>query len=435
MPPALSDYDSDDVWWTEDLDEVEDVKRLTPDAYKEPGSDPREENTITVKAPLKVQVKDESKRNTQATLKRKRKPRILIGLDSENIIEISDDEQELEFKDTPPTSSIPSSSYKTRAQVHGSRRDELCYDQKYHPMDEYTHPKRAARVKSKYGEDLLASEGTIASSFDDDRHTESETDLDENPKLKGKGRKLPLPPSQPTRRSSRQVNWEIMYNVNVHTQDAELKEMERSDEMEESSRKRRKTRSQDSDQEEEKEHKDSGNVFDLTIINSEDSDSECRPSPIRRSSPLTSIKQDQCSPAGMQRYKEGISVYFTESSKRDSWVIDNDFDIYEEPMEVQLAAESSAPPPRDYDDDDKENEEEESSDESTADALRGITVIAVSALLRYRTMSIRHATGAANEHNFEFDSVLGAPTPGNFEVDRAQDAAIEDSERDATIEI
>jgi len=92
----------------------------------------------------------------------------------------------------------------------------------YHPIDEYIHPKRASRLRSKYREPTHDSDDE-ATAYSSDTHSfvESASDTDE---LKDtKRRKLSHPPSpQIIRRSSRQVNRNAIYNSSIHPQDNEL---------------------------------------------------------------------------------------------------------------------------------------------------------------------------------------------------------------------
>ena len=98
----------------------------------------------------------------------------------------------------------------------------------YHPIDEYIHPKRASRLRSKYREPTHDSDNE-ATTYSSDTHgfVESASDTDE---LKdAKRRKLSHPPStQIVRRSSRQVNRNVIYDSSIHPQDNELESSDSS---------------------------------------------------------------------------------------------------------------------------------------------------------------------------------------------------------------
>lgn len=100
----------------------------------------------------------------------KKRSALLAGLDPDNIIQ-SDNES------SPFRPSIPTSSYKTRRQVHGSSKSKLCYSQKYHPMDDFTQPKRAAKMRVRYRDEPPHSELSLSlNDSGDEVESESESD-------------------------------------------------------------------------------------------------------------------------------------------------------------------------------------------------------------------------------------------------------------------
>jgi hypothetical protein len=105
----------------------------------------------------------------------KKRSGLLSGLDIDNVIELSDE---------IPTSSNPTSSYRTRAQVRGRPKHDLCYNMRYHPMDEVTFPKRAAKVKAEYDIEDTDSEislhGGSGSEVDSDVENLSSDDVEGN---------------------------------------------------------------------------------------------------------------------------------------------------------------------------------------------------------------------------------------------------------------
>ncbi|KAF2204674.1 hypothetical protein GQ43DRAFT_136253 [Delitschia confertaspora ATCC 74209] len=160
--------------------------------------------------------------------------------DAQNILEDSVDDalpyahgqqtDGVEAYGTPPASSPRQSPYVTRAQARRSRPDGLCYDQKYHPIDEYIRPKRAAKIKSRYnGGDFHTSEAFSAfrglfgaNVTDADAEVEEDINTDDKEPTMAS-----LTSTKAVRRSARQVNRHVLYIVNMHPQDEELKEWEK----------------------------------------------------------------------------------------------------------------------------------------------------------------------------------------------------------------
>lgn len=99
-------------------------------------------------------------RPSRAKKRKRSSARILFGLDESCVITISDEESDAEKnpKGVIPTPS-PTQVRKrrvTRQTIHG--RAEALYDAKYHPMDEVTRPKNAARHRGQSIKVALESE-------------------------------------------------------------------------------------------------------------------------------------------------------------------------------------------------------------------------------------------------------------------------------------
>lgn len=125
--------------------------------------------------------------------------------------------------DTPPTSSAPTSSYRTRSQ-NKAHTSELLYDQKYHPMDDYLRPTQAARRRAIH-EEQVSDDDSEVTGFEGGSHSESDSEIESQPS-KNKRRKVSHPNAQATRRSTRQVNREVLYDTSVHPQDDVLDQMD-----------------------------------------------------------------------------------------------------------------------------------------------------------------------------------------------------------------
>ncbi|ORY09650.1 hypothetical protein BCR34DRAFT_602653 [Clohesyomyces aquaticus] len=213
MPPALSDYSDEefDIFGATDVDEPSNSQSLTPPQsakHMEPHSS---QGRAKQHRPVKVEFKEPmaistlfptprvaNKRQLKASRGTK-KPSLLAGLDPENIIMIQDENQQAVDAsiNAMPASSAPPSSYTTRSQTKVSRSSELVYDQRFHPMDDFVRPKRAAQLRSEYGEEQLHSD-------DPDASLEMTAS------------------SQRTRRSARQINRDVLYNI----KDFDLQELE-----------------------------------------------------------------------------------------------------------------------------------------------------------------------------------------------------------------
>lgn len=159
----------------------------------------------------------------QAALRGKKRSALLAGLDIDNIIQP---------EETPPSSSAPASSYSLRTQAR--ERSELCYDQKYHPIDDFTRPKRAAKMRLRYGEPLesdseLDVHAYIGEGDSDESDSGNQTVSVSRRTTKGRNTRSisrfsvsPFPSTQPPRRASQHVNREVVYNMDVHPQDNEI---------------------------------------------------------------------------------------------------------------------------------------------------------------------------------------------------------------------
>ncbi|KAF2873388.1 hypothetical protein BDV95DRAFT_592766 [Massariosphaeria phaeospora] len=260
MPPALSDYSDSEFdcppaakskalsdYSDSELDCVgttttgKHVKNSTPGrlspakSESEPDSEPEPEPNSKSKSKSKSKRKPsvaiaevQKAPNTHNPRSRKRN-NLLADLDLSNIITISDEEDDA-TTETRPT-------YNTRRQTHD--KDKLCYDQKWHPMDDYLQPQRAAKRRSLQNDDSTLSPDdkdddstTFANSgqSDDDADTEDEGMVSNKRRIStSKGvtsNKRRKSTSEGTRRSSRETNRDAHYDMSTHRQDAELVESE-----------------------------------------------------------------------------------------------------------------------------------------------------------------------------------------------------------------
>lgn len=326
-------------------------------------------------------------------------------------------------------SSTSTSSHKTRAHVHGIHRSELCYDQKYHPMDQFTNPKRAAKMKSKYEDDLLVSDNTVTTFDNEANQLDCETDVDDGPEKKAtSGKDSSYSSTKPFRCSSRQMKRNVLYDTNIHPQDVEIEELEEAEQAVYAPNKRVKTcvdgREVESDEENgetEQEIKDSDLMQLVEDVGSDHDDFQSSNSP-----PKSSV-----TPAGVNGHAQSFSAHHKESlsivpqrtpgchstDDNDSWPTGKPFRIYEEALESQLRMEASAPPPLQYNDDDKENNVEDAALEDEPDPNARIWVRPAPLSLRNeQAVDLEcedsfHSYPFDNDFVSEVDSVLGALSP------------------------
>lgn len=152
---------------------------------------------------------------------------LLNSIDPSNIIDITDNEDEQYAVDTPPTSSVPLSSYSFRNRR--ATQGKLIYDVKYHPMDDSVRPAQAAKRRLAHGEmdsfldDICVSYSVHTDSDGEGDRKESESEGEKPTELTRKGKKRAKNLSQsaqPTRRSSRKIAKPRMsYNTSIHPQD------------------------------------------------------------------------------------------------------------------------------------------------------------------------------------------------------------------------
>lgn len=304
---------------------------------------------------------------SRSSKSKSKRPKILCGLGSQDTIEISEGEDEdIQYLGTPHTS-----SYTTHAEVQGHQRDGVCYDERYHPLDNYIRPKRAVKVKLEYGCGHLASEDTGIESVEliSDSGSEHEED---GAKLEEKSKKNLRTPASPTRHSSRvSQQQEISNNANIHPQDDYLEELGII------VRKRPSRGEQDEDEELRKGKRDGKT---RRSAQSEDCDVTVS-SQRRKASPQVVIR-----PKSSTRYAESLDVYDLTPEEsyfphdEDSWFEGGGFQlspnirIYEEPEEVQKAAITNAPKARSFDDDFPKENVQISSRGSSQDSWDGIRI-------------------------------------------------------------
>jgi hypothetical protein len=99
------------------------------------------------------------------------------------------------------------------------------YDQKYYPMDDVLKPSRAAQHRAKY-EAEYPDEDSEGTDYHEDEQSDSDQDGPHQQPYPNKRRKLSVATPQGTRRSSRQINRDVLCDTSVHPQDEEIECME-----------------------------------------------------------------------------------------------------------------------------------------------------------------------------------------------------------------
>jgi hypothetical protein len=330
-------------------------------------------------------------------------------------------------KETPQASYLLVSAYNTRARTHRYSKSELCYDQvgnessiwfvitnviqRYHPMDEYMQPKRAAKVRVSRGENMVTSDDeSVTSGFKENNHAKSDSEDDE---LNIRAKRRKILPSQEIRRSSRLVNRDVLYDIKIHPQDVEIKMLEASEarvSKHDHSRNHPDDVSADegsgneSDDEQEIEIGDGANDINHIIRDAHGIDSKDSLSTSHKLSPLSSTARDRSLASDSGTRCKKLQLYpidlgrFSFPRPNESSGSGPSFHIHTESLYAQLHAENLARPPVNFDHDDKENNVTNPDLEPTPDPHDSIHVHTAS---EYR----RHA-----EH--EGDSDI---TPNEFE--------------------
>ncbi|KAF2808239.1 uncharacterized protein BDZ99DRAFT_572130 [Mytilinidion resinicola] len=310
---------------------------------------------------------------------------MLAGLDYHNIIYISDDDNASTDYITPPTSSY----HTTRQAVRGEQKVDLQYDAGYHPLDDYLRPMQAARVRSKYEADVKHEDVDSGSESDSDQDSlklESGSESEEEDtvkskgtkKLQGKGIKVERSPTRRSARATQQSR--VVYNVNVHPQDKELRELGIV-----TGRKRRLDETSD---DEEEEHSYQHKSKQVRISSKTVERRPIRSRPQKRKARAQSITSYDASntaeyPAP-HYYAEGLDVFDMPPGERyfphkndalfDGLLTPHGvFRIHEESHEVQQAAQASASPPRTFIDYEKENIDQEHVD-TVVNLVSGVTI-------------------------------------------------------------
>lgn len=346
--------------------------------------------------------------SSQSSKWKPRKSAMLFGLKSDNIIDIDDDE-ETDIDDNIPASS----NVLTRAQVHGRPQNEIVYDVKHHPLDEYMKPKGAAKVKSRYGIKNIGPEGIL---YDNSDHLSgSETEIDTyDPRTKSK--KPPRPHMSPTRRSSRISHKKnVAYDSNVHPQDNEieglgdvaLKQEPGNQESgnEEPSRKRTRV----------------GSFHTSTLPGDRDSDSTPPRNHVNHPQVvITPNNLNRHATEPVLRYAEELDMfdlqpgehYFPHEKeslfKKKLAISGGEFTIYEESEEVQRATLAQAPAScRHFDDFPKENVLEVASSESSDDHSADVVVENGQTAVRTELLSQRPGNGNDRSALEIMDAIYG----------------------------
>ncbi|KAF1994811.1 hypothetical protein P154DRAFT_539298 [Amniculicola lignicola CBS 123094] len=461
MPPALSDYDSDNNIQLSPYNNNPQSSKLSQPASPErllPGEEEAEPVVI------------EKTQKTRAISKKRKRPSLLQDITPDNIIS-SGGRDATSRHDTPPTSSLPTSSYRTRARTNRSSLKKLNYDQKYHPMDDVLNPGRAAKRKAQVPSYTLASEELSSSTFGEGSNSGSGSNMEGNGELNIKKQRntlLPAFETPATRRSARQINTDVNYDSNVHPQDAELAELDNGQ-----------------PKSEEREHEGLENVEDGDavhttpeeirdtysedqVVSYEETDTQGRvagqddrrkdsgtataldmnvqSSVIKASLALQAAIQSTVQSTIQTRLLFGLEEAARADEPRPrrsleqplssggayTQAVGAPFVIYEEPLHVQLAHEAAAPPPEIFDDDDKENHFEFSDTESRLDALDGISVMPPTGSQNQSGIQAQgqgEETQQDEEHlDSEWDSVMGDYHVDEYHSSYQTEAANNDEE-------
>ncbi|KAF2739047.1 hypothetical protein EJ04DRAFT_573480 [Polyplosphaeria fusca] len=325
-----------------------------------------------------------------------KKHSLLNGLDTGNIITAvngSSDEDEGNDQRAPrsilPTSSYPTSSYRTRAQVKGISTSELCYDQKYHPLDDVLQPRRASNRKSKYSKQSfdLNTDNTPSSSFVDGGDQSESNDMPyQSTKSRNKSH------SEPIKRTLRKTNQAALYEQRLHPQDPELNMLEFNSSFkteivdseeysdEEPSLKRRKTdvdaKNSDvdahSDNDGQVESGENDAVSRCTTIAIPDSEENLEDELV--SHPNHPVEIDFSVNVDIRGESEiSLERLQNDNNKTEAWTKGQPFTIHEDSLEAQLAIDQAPKKPRQFEDDDKENMLELDIEESQ-DLFPGLSV-------------------------------------------------------------
>jgi hypothetical protein len=306
--------------------------------------------------------------------------------------------------------------------------------QKYHPMDEYIQPKRAAKMRSKYGEEVIASDDKpVSSNFSANNNMDSDSDSVKSDARATKRRKLSS--SQGTRRSSRHVNKDVLYNVKIHPQDIEIRMLE-ANEARVSRRDRPRQNSYktsaDEESEDESDNKqkvigDGANDMDRIIPNTDESDSAHSEHSLTVSTgipPLSSIGHNRSLDGDTRR--KNLQLYPMDPGRRffprpdDLLGSGQSFYIHTESLHTQLYAETSARPPVNFEHDDKENIVINPDLEPTPDPHDSIHVQSAS---EYRQQTEHEDEGDITQNEFELlIESFDQGSPGHIlDVDGAAD--------------
>ncbi|CAO2654695.1 Nn.00g114280.m01.CDS01 [Neocucurbitaria sp. VM-36] len=349
-------------------------------------------------------------------------------IDPENLLNFVDNDYEVlhpkRLQLAPPFSN-PISSYTLRNR--GEKQGRLVYDLKYHPMDDSIRPSQAARRRLAHGEVLLLSDDTCDSSSEQSLTetvspigVDEESELEEAPRkvTGGKKRKLThMQASKPTRRSScKTSDVKTAYNMDIHPQDEALEMSGANDsETELLSHRRRKVQRTRPISESESDGRISKSARSnhqghhikfMDLASSDDTAVDKVPicfngehlrddmeintdhaTAVKKSSLVLPVVTPQL--PSIQR-KEELNVwkllpgdrYFRHN--QDSWVISPGqlFEIFEERLEEQLAAEAMALSPLNYEHDDKENNITGRVLDSMADSPEEMSVLPASQYVR-----------------------------------------------------
>jgi hypothetical protein len=336
---------------------------------------------------------------------------LLTSVDRKNIIDMMDNEDEQSAGDTPPTSSLPPSSYSFRARR--ATQGKLVYDTKYHPMDDSIRPSQAAKRRSLHGETQCFSDDTVgpfcmySETDEEDGHYEELEHLQESSKRGKKRARRRSPSPQPTRRSPRKTsNPKVSYNTSIHPQDHDLEASSADEDESETAcpplkRHVHMSSGEDYPVSPSRSRTEGGSVLEIgsDATTGEDTWSQSHGDGIS--------EPDE----GADVPEEGLDVWMMKPGERyfrhdrHSWPSSQglSFEIYTERLEDQLAAEANAASPLNYEQDDKENEVTDSTHEEASGSTQGISVMP---LLQYRRTT---EDNIASEAFYSLEHALTSP--------------------------
>ncbi|KAF2451498.1 hypothetical protein P171DRAFT_515510 [Karstenula rhodostoma CBS 690.94] len=383
MPPALSEYDS---FYESDRDQTSSNSKHAQCSRR---SSPKRASG-QFPSPTRESLERPS---TIASSKKRKRGGLLNGLDAGNIIITPSNDMIVSTAEDNKPSYVPASSYMTRGSARGARSNDLAYDQKYHPIDEYLRPSQAAKRRAQHG---LYNEDSSSVSFEEE-DSESDPNVEDQQQMKNRKELDKFAAiRRGTRFSSRRINHDVLYNMQIHPQDSQLEQMANT--VDEAVEENDEVISIGSS--ETAEEKDERVVRATT-----DEASYLTASSPPHSAPLsTSSTNNKVQPSVLLNdlRTEHHGIRSSVSPRVES----TPFAMHEEPIHAQPTREATSPVPLDYEHDGKENREEESVRDASPNLIEHYLHSAM-----FDGPSDRHNCSAkmpVQIGNMDSDSVLGS---------------------------